>query len=823
VPDTGQTQSYTSSFGEDHDYTINAPSYTKLNASGAALPDNATTWAMVMDNVTGLIWENKTDDGTVHDKDNLYTFATAQSDFIATLNGASFGNRSDWRMPTVKELATIVNNGRSGPAISTSFFENTLAQGFLTSQQVPSTTNSRVVNFNDTYIVSYDVTSPFGARAVCGGTAETAAADRFSAAGDGTVYDLDTGLMWQQGSAPGTYTWEQALAYCESLNAAGYSDWRLPTWKEYVSIVDYSRMTQTIYTSAFPGLLGEYHWSSTTQTSSASGTRAAIVNYYSGAVFEEVKTDLHYALPVRTGFWSANLQYRILSSPAVAADGTIYVGENSQKLHAFTPEGRQKWSFAATSNIDAAPAVAADGTVYAGSLDGNLYAVTPGGTAAWAAPFATGGDINSSPAIAYDGTIYVGSNDGKLYAVNPNGSKKWEFPTGGAVVSSPAIAGDGTVYVGSADAKLYAVNPNGTAKWASAFIAGGAIESSPAIGRDGTIYVGSNDHKLYAVNPDGSKKWEFPTGGVLHASPAIAADGTIYIGSYDHKLYAVNPDGTAQWATPFDAGAALYSSPAVAADGTVYVGAWSGVLHAVNADGTAKSAFKTGSAAILTSPAIGADGTVYVGTDGNKLFAVNAHCGGPAASAWPMFHGDSLRRGRFIACTGSTDCDDGLYCNGQETCAQEQCIAGSAPCAAGQSCNENSDQCISAATCIDTDNDGYGEGCSAGPDCADNDSFYASTCPDCQVKIVPRALGLLPGDGERTRRLLVIGPMGTVFDENTVVSWESPAITFESLHVFFKRFMVMRVTLDEADLTPGTYRALIGTCSGQLTVKRLFK
>jgi hypothetical protein len=29
VPDTGQTTSYTSTFGEDADYTINSPSYTK--------------------------------------------------------------------------------------------------------------------------------------------------------------------------------------------------------------------------------------------------------------------------------------------------------------------------------------------------------------------------------------------------------------------------------------------------------------------------------------------------------------------------------------------------------------------------------------------------------------------------------------------------------------------------------------------------------------------------------------------------------------------------------------------------------------------------
>ena len=42
VPDTGQTQSYTDTFGEDSDYTINPPSYTKLDSKGNALSDSVT-------------------------------------------------------------------------------------------------------------------------------------------------------------------------------------------------------------------------------------------------------------------------------------------------------------------------------------------------------------------------------------------------------------------------------------------------------------------------------------------------------------------------------------------------------------------------------------------------------------------------------------------------------------------------------------------------------------------------------------------------------------------------------------------------------------
>jgi hypothetical protein len=74
----------------------------------------------VTDNLTGLIWEKKTDDGSVHDWDNVYTWSngdadptdedgTIFSDFLATLNaGAGFAGANGWRLPTYAELQTIL-------------------------------------------------------------------------------------------------------------------------------------------------------------------------------------------------------------------------------------------------------------------------------------------------------------------------------------------------------------------------------------------------------------------------------------------------------------------------------------------------------------------------------------------------------------------------------------------------------------------------------------------------------------------------------------------------------------------------------------------
>src|SRR5258708_3114220 len=94
------------------------------------------------------------------------------------------------------------------------------------------------------------------------------------------------------------------------------------------------------------------------------------------------------------------------------------------------------------------PAIGADGTIYIGSQDFNLYAVSPDDTLRWkflANDGKTGDRLCSSPAIGADGTIYVGSWDYNLYAVKPDGTLRWKFAAGNPVVSSPAISADGTI------------------------------------------------------------------------------------------------------------------------------------------------------------------------------------------------------------------------------------------------------------------------------------------------------------------------------------------------------------------------------------------
>jgi len=84
----------------------------------------------VTDRLTSLQWEQKTDDATLHDKDNLSTWSaggsgstaadgTAFTSFLAPLNsGGCFAGQCDWRLPTMAELQTIL----AGPYPCTTFF-----------------------------------------------------------------------------------------------------------------------------------------------------------------------------------------------------------------------------------------------------------------------------------------------------------------------------------------------------------------------------------------------------------------------------------------------------------------------------------------------------------------------------------------------------------------------------------------------------------------------------------------------------------------------------------------------------------------------------
>jgi len=130
--------------------------FTKLGPGGNELPATATSWSCVRDNVTGLIWEVKTDDSGLRDKDNTYTWYNPDgstnggsagtqnggtctggincdtTSYVQVVNSQGVCGYSDWRLPSVDELRSIVDYSipYPGPTIDTTYFPNTVSNWF---------------------------------------------------------------------------------------------------------------------------------------------------------------------------------------------------------------------------------------------------------------------------------------------------------------------------------------------------------------------------------------------------------------------------------------------------------------------------------------------------------------------------------------------------------------------------------------------------------------------------------------------------------------------------------------------------------------------
>ena len=159
--------------------------YTKLDARGNKLPSSARSWACVLDNRSGLIWEVKTDDGGARDKDNKYRWGGKGvrdvalgryegnnqrlesrwdgsgdryddwNKLVDAANSEQLCGFSDWRVPDLYQLASLVrcrgsnyknlNAGCSGsyqqPTIDTKYFPNTQSSRYWSASPLANSSN----------------------------------------------------------------------------------------------------------------------------------------------------------------------------------------------------------------------------------------------------------------------------------------------------------------------------------------------------------------------------------------------------------------------------------------------------------------------------------------------------------------------------------------------------------------------------------------------------------------------------------------------------------------------------------------------------------
>jgi hypothetical protein len=281
LPDTGEITSYTSTFGEDADYSINVPFFT-INGNGT-----------VTDTVTGLMWQ-QTDGGEM-------TIENA----VIYCDTLTLGGYTDWRLPSAHEAFGILNLQYANPALDATVFTTTDAEYWWTStfQANDNTfvwvTNSGggIGNHPKSETVSAGGIKRFHVIAVRDITTPSVITNHFTDNGNGTITDNLTNLVWQKTSYADTITWEQTLVYADTLSLTGTSDWRLPNIKELQSINDESLVNPSVNTNFFSNIGVKKYWSSTTLPNQT--TKAWYFDTQFGITTYDTKTIKHNLICVR--------------------------------------------------------------------------------------------------------------------------------------------------------------------------------------------------------------------------------------------------------------------------------------------------------------------------------------------------------------------------------------------------------------------------------------------------------------------------------------------------------------------------------------------
>lgn len=275
----------------------------------------------VYDRNTGLTWQSNPGIDSSLPRGGKLTWALAQKR-PAELNAAKYGGFSDWRLPTIKQLYSLIDfrgtdpSGYSGsdtsvltPFIDAKFFkfqwgQASMGQRIIDSQYASGTLyvnkNWRGweklfgVNFADGRIKGYDLAGPGGRELAfwvqCVRGNPKYGVNDFVDNGDKTITDRATGLMWPMEDSGKGMNWQETLAWIQKQiveNYLGHDDWRLPTAKELHSIVDYTRSPDSTSSAAIDPLFActqianearqvDYpcYWTGTTH--GAAGGRSAV-------------------------------------------------------------------------------------------------------------------------------------------------------------------------------------------------------------------------------------------------------------------------------------------------------------------------------------------------------------------------------------------------------------------------------------------------------------------------------------------------------------------------------------------------------------------
>jgi hypothetical protein len=312
LPDTGQKNSYTNTFGEDNDFSINTPFYIN-NGNGT-----------ITDTITGLMWQ-QTDGGEMTVEN-----ATIYCDTL------TLGGYTNWRLPNAHEALSILNLQNNNPALDILYFTKTAAEYWWTSNQQANdatkiwVTNAGggIGNHQKTETISAGGTKKFHVRAVRDVTTPTVIPNHFTDNGNGTITDHLTNLVWQKEPNTNAVSWENALLYANNLILENDSDWRMPNIKELQSLNDEGFVSPSVNTNIFSNMGVKKYWSSTTQQNQVAN--AWYWNTQFGITTYDPKINTNFIICVRTK--TSNSPTKIKAIESTKTEFIVYPNPFTHKI-----------------------------------------------------------------------------------------------------------------------------------------------------------------------------------------------------------------------------------------------------------------------------------------------------------------------------------------------------------------------------------------------------------------------------------------------------------------------------------------------------------
>ena len=264
-------------YGQDAHYAAQGTCIPKKFKIDDSVPEEKT----VIDENFGLEWQQ-----------TISTENKSWEDAVKYCEDSIYGGHDDWRLPTIKELFSIVDHGKNDFAIDTTFFPDTPIKKY---DRLWSS-SSAAVDSKLQWLISYyslgqasycqRAASSAYVRCVRGEIlSETSSFTSSTRNGDEIITDTKTGLVWQKNyTAEGYIYWKDSLSYCENSTYAGYSDWRLPNVNELMSLINYEERKPA---SDFPDMIAvyKYFW-----TSSSTGETVSTISPENGILSTQNKS-----------------------------------------------------------------------------------------------------------------------------------------------------------------------------------------------------------------------------------------------------------------------------------------------------------------------------------------------------------------------------------------------------------------------------------------------------------------------------------------------------------------------------------------------------